>query len=477
MSTENKLSLLSRKPMSRFPGWRAALGPGIVWMALAQGSGELIWWPYIVAKYGLTFLFLLIPACLLQYPISVEIGRYTLLTGESIFHGFFRLNRRFGVFLWILMTFSFLWFGAFASAGGTAMAALTHFPSGWSLRGQTLFWGYVSIAIFLIAILMSRVVYTLIEWFMKVVAVVTVAGLFWACLQPEVLRAVPAFLKGLLGPGASMPRPWDTNDASKLLTAITFAGLGGFWILFYSYWMREKGNAMAHHIGRITGLIKGKAEVITCDGCLPDESPESRKRWVTWRRYLAVDSLIGISGNLLTALMTCLLAYALLFPKGILPSEYELAVVQSRFFEISWGPIGKIIFLVIAAAFLMDTWLATADAVSRMQADILHVLFRGCRRYPLRHWYYAILGLLTVVTSITMLFDAPGALMIISAIIGFAGTVTFPVALYLLNYRILAPHLPVWARPRKISQYLLAISFVAYLALAIAYMWVMLFGR
>ena len=34
------------------------LGPGIVWMALAQGSGELIWWPYIIAKYGLGFLFL-----------------------------------------------------------------------------------------------------------------------------------------------------------------------------------------------------------------------------------------------------------------------------------------------------------------------------------------------------------------------------------------------------------------------------------
>jgi hypothetical protein len=29
----------------------AALGPGVIFMALAQGSGELIWWPYIIAKY------------------------------------------------------------------------------------------------------------------------------------------------------------------------------------------------------------------------------------------------------------------------------------------------------------------------------------------------------------------------------------------------------------------------------------------
>jgi hypothetical protein len=69
-------------------------------MVLAQVSGGLIWWPYLIAKYGLTFLFLLIPACLLQYPINIEIGRYTLLTGESIFHGFIRLNRAFGILLW-----------------------------------------------------------------------------------------------------------------------------------------------------------------------------------------------------------------------------------------------------------------------------------------------------------------------------------------------------------------------------------------
>ena len=92
-------------------------------MGLAQGSGELIWWPYIIAKYGLTFLFLLIPACLIQLPVIYEIGRYTLLTGESVFQGFIRLNRWLALLLWLLMTLSFLWFGAFAAAGGTSLAA------------------------------------------------------------------------------------------------------------------------------------------------------------------------------------------------------------------------------------------------------------------------------------------------------------------------------------------------------------------
>jgi len=273
------LQSLPRQSVPAFPGWWAALGPGVVWMALAQGSGELIWWPYMIAKYGLTFLWLLVPACLLQYPLNLEIGRYTMLTGESIFHGFIRLHRGFGIFLWLLMTVSFLWFGAFASAGGTAMAELTHWPTGWTQRGQSLFWGYASIAVFITAILASGVVYTLIERFMKLVAVVTVVGLMSACLQSDVLKALPTFSLGLLGPVGEMPRPWDSADASKLLTAITFAGLGGFWILFYSYWLRDKGAGMAGLVGRITGL-GGAEEAVLSDGFLPADEAESAKKLV-----------------------------------------------------------------------------------------------------------------------------------------------------------------------------------------------------
>lgn len=79
---------LSPRALPLFPGMLKAPGPGIVWMALAQGSGELVWWPCVVAKYGPGFLFPLIPACLLQYPVNYEIGRYTPLTGESIWQGF-----------------------------------------------------------------------------------------------------------------------------------------------------------------------------------------------------------------------------------------------------------------------------------------------------------------------------------------------------------------------------------------------------
>ncbi|MFQ5780788.1 MAG: Nramp family divalent metal transporter, partial [Nitrospiria bacterium] len=200
----------------RFPGWAAALGPGIVWMALAQGSGELIWWPYLVAKYGLGFLFLLIPACLLQYPLNYQIGHYTAMTGESIWQGFVRLNRTFAVALWILMGISFFWFGAFASAGGTAFAALTNWPAGWTPRAQTLFWGYFSIALFFCAIRFSKGVYRLIERVMWCVSLVTLIGLVVSCSHPNVWRRLPEFSAALVWPRWPADRPWEIADATKL---------------------------------------------------------------------------------------------------------------------------------------------------------------------------------------------------------------------------------------------------------------------
>jgi hypothetical protein len=98
---------MREEKMPRFSGFIEVIGPGIIWLALAQGSGELIWWPYLAAKYGGALLFLLIPSALIQLPLTYYIGRYSVLTGESIWRGFMRANKYFSIFLWIIMNFSF----------------------------------------------------------------------------------------------------------------------------------------------------------------------------------------------------------------------------------------------------------------------------------------------------------------------------------------------------------------------------------
>ena len=484
---------LGRAPVPPFPGWWKVLGPGIVWMALAQGSGELIWWPYLIAKYGLGFLFLLVPACLLQWPLTFEIGRYTALTGESIWKGFIRLSPWFALPLWMLMVLSFLWFGAFASAGGTALAALTNWPPGLGRAGQSLVWAYATIAVFLGGLVFSPVLYRFIERFMVLVAVVTVAGLAIACAHPTVWGRLPEFLGGLVKPTWPLPRPWDPADAPKLLTAITFAGLGGFWTLFYSYWLREKGVAMAHHAGHLTGLLAAPSEKSTAlpaaaagektddgGGCLPQADAGSEVdaggginagHWRRWVGFLRVDSGIGIFGNIVTTLMTCLLAFALLEPRGLLPEGWDIATVQSEFFAVRWGSWGRALFLLVAAAFLADTWLSTVDAVSRVNTDLVRSFFSRARRRPARWWYFLFLFCLTAVTCATMPLAQPGPLIVISAVLGFVGTVCFSFAVLALNHVHLRPQLPDYARPGRAAAAAMTLSCITYLALACVYLW------
>jgi hypothetical protein len=150
--------------------------------------------------------------------------------------------------------------------------------------------------------------------------------------------------------------------------------------------------------------------------------------------------------------------------------RHELAVVQSRFFEVSWGIVGRFLFLIVAAAFLSDTWLATVDAVSRIHTDCLFGFFPKSQSISVRSWYLIFLFLLTAITGATMGAAAPGPLILISAVIGFVGTVLFSVALIFLNHVYLPPRLPAAARPGKLNLYCLIVSGIAYFVLAAMYL-------
>jgi hypothetical protein len=236
--------------------------------------------------------------------------------------------------------------------------------------------------------------------------------------------------------------------------------------------MREKGVAMAAYGEPLTGFRAATAAIRPVEGALPQANAEAPTELARWYRYLSLESAVGIVGNLITTLMMCLLAFALLHPKGLVPSGFEIAVVQARFFEVTWGSAGRVLFLVIAAAFLADTWLATADCVSRIHLDALGAMFPKFAKRDQRPWYYGLVVLIAVVTSVTMYLDQPAGLLITSAIIGFAGTVIYSAALIVLNHRTLRRQLAPSLRPGRLSLGFMTFTTLCYFALAAAYLYV-----
>jgi Mn2+/Fe2+ NRAMP family transporter len=66
------------------------LGPGVIGLGIAIGSGEWLIGPAVVLKYGAALLWITSIAVFLQVILNQEMGRYTLCTGEPIFTGFMR---------------------------------------------------------------------------------------------------------------------------------------------------------------------------------------------------------------------------------------------------------------------------------------------------------------------------------------------------------------------------------------------------
>jgi hypothetical protein len=469
-------------------GLLALLGPAFIWASVAQGSGELIWWPYFAAKYGLALVGLLLPAALIQFFVNREVSRYTALTGEGIWQGFVRANRIYALPLFALAFLSFLWFGGYASAGGTALYDLTGLPHGVSPRVGSLLWAYASIAVFSTALIFSKVIYKFIEIFMKIVIAVTIGGLLISVMQPDVRAVFSDFIKAVFNPlSTRIPASWDPADTPRLVTAIAFAGMGGFLNLIYSYWMRDKNVGMGAHAGRITGL-KEKEEPIPDTGFKFADNKSNRTAWASWSKYLNLDAGAAVLINAFTVILTTLLAFALLYPKGIFPEGWKIAVVQAEFFGSVFGKVGRSVFLIVAAAFLADTWLGLSDGVARQFADFTKSFFlsktkpaKGPRQpagkgladfatgKSYKWWYYTWLIFLIVVTSLTMPLAQPAVLITITGVVSIFAFVLYIPLLYYINYIKLPKTYPAFTKPSKISGTLLLATWSIYLSIATWY--------
>ncbi len=426
-------------------GVRAILGPAVLLASFGFGSGELIWWPYLTAKYGLYFVWLMIPAGLMQWWINQELARYVVITGESVWTSYVRISRAFSIIYWIFALITLAWWGGYAGAGGTALAALTNFPAGWTQKDQTNFWAILTIILSLAALTLSRTVHWIVEKVMLICIVVGAVGTIVVAFHPVVREAWPSFLSGLVT-YRPMPPGWDPTDAATLITSIAFLGLGGFWQISYPTWMRAVGAGMAHYMPKLESPITGKPEAIPATGYVPSDTEGNRLKYRSWMKVVAANNTWGVCVNLFTTILMAFLAYAILHPRGIWPKGYKICVVQAHFWGEVWGTAGFMFFLFIAAMLIVDTYLVILDFVPRMYTDVLHTTFKSTRAKPYTWWYYVLVAFFSVWTAVTLFIAAPGELIIWGGVLNFLAWPIMHTAVIYVNYYKL-PKIVKWLRP------------------------------
>ena len=104
------------QPMPPAPPLRKLLGPSFILLGLGLGSGEIILWPYLSANWGLGIAWGAFLGIFFQFFINMEIERYSLARGESVFIGLARRWKWVPFWLMFSTIVSFGWPGIIASS-------------------------------------------------------------------------------------------------------------------------------------------------------------------------------------------------------------------------------------------------------------------------------------------------------------------------------------------------------------------------
>ena len=164
-------------PEKRRSNWRLA-GPGAILVGLSIGAGEIIVWPRIVAEYGASMIWAAVLGVFLQLWINLEIGRWTIATGETIYSGFSRVWRGFAPLFIIFNVVGWIAPG-WGRASGLALKALLVGPGGW---GSDTFWTAVTFAGVTLVLFGPKLVYKSVERTIEILVVVITVGLIVVAL-------------------------------------------------------------------------------------------------------------------------------------------------------------------------------------------------------------------------------------------------------------------------------------------------------
>lgn len=267
---------LGIKDLPSPPPLRRLLGPSFIILGLGLGSGEVILWPYLSSNYGLGLIWGALLGITIQFLINMEVERYALVNGESIFVGFARLLKLLPAWFIISTFLGFGWPGI-----GLASAQVL----GTIFGVDDLKW--IGLAVFLgIGIILSvgKVLYTTVETIQKYLIGIGVPFIFLLTLYIATTADFAALGRGLIGQGDGFTFLPQDLMLVTFLGALAYSGAGGNLNLAQSFYVRDKGYGMGKYAGKIKSLLtgEGEAEKVALTGNTFEVTEENVSKFKVW---------------------------------------------------------------------------------------------------------------------------------------------------------------------------------------------------
>jgi MFS family permease len=284
--------------MPKVPKFSNILGPGAILLGAGIGSGEMMFWPTIIADNGWAVYWAFFVGIILKFFLITETQRWPIATGESIFQG---LDRMWWSLPWIFLVLGFLNLGwpGWAATGSQIFASWTGVvpvDDWWII-------GIIGIALIWLFYQIGPVLYNLVESIESILVISAVA-----------IAIFLAFFLGTVGQMANLPASVihfgtlpNNLDIATFLGAIAYAGSGSYVVLTQGVWAREKGYGMGTYQGRVKNPLRGSGEPEEVhSGFAFKPTVENLRRWKEWWKVTQLETfgLVVVGVVVLTTIAT-----------------------------------------------------------------------------------------------------------------------------------------------------------------------------
>jgi hypothetical protein len=437
--------------------WFSAIGPGVIVLGVSIGSGEFLLGPAAFVKYGLSLLWVVGVAALLQTLLNVELMRYTMATGEPIMTGFMRTRPHSTFWAWFYAAFYFLqmgWPGWAGAAAGAVFFLFTKRLPGAAESGVVYAIGAGLFLLCGLILMVGRRIERTLEVLNWIMVSCIIGGFAILAILFVPLSTWGAALAGFAGfdvrTGSFQLVPAGA-DYFLLGAFAAYAGGGGVANLTLSNWARDKGYGMSSSVGFIPAAVGGKKVALAPSGSVFVPDAESLARWRGWWRIVRVDQWgVFFVGAILGMALPALL-YVTFVPAGSDIRGLGIAAALAQAVVTQKGAIFGAIIAILGVWILFKAQLDILEGMTRAITDILWTgssRIRAWRGGDVRFIYYSVLALISVWGIIALGLTQPIILLALSA--NMAGIVFIISSLHLLyvNTRLLPVALrpPLWRR-------------------------------
>ena len=416
------------------------LGPTVFLVALGVGMGESYMWPRLVLIFGPDIRWLFLIGVTLQAFVLLEMSRYAMATGESIFFGAARIFKPLMWFFYVAAILVYIWPGHL-SAGAAAFEEITDIP--WQASA--------CVALVLIGILFSMlsVIYNFLEKLLGLLIGILVVGTAIIAALVGSWDDLATTITGMFSFGYLPEKALSEAWFPIIVGSIAFAGPSGMQQMWYTLQLRDSGAGMGAHIPKIRGLrASGEAESMPSRGFMFDtEDKEEMEKWKGWRRWVTFDALFlfwGITMLVTVSFTVLAMAAARENPDvaGLIEGgdrEVALSAMADAFASAGSPVLGTVFFGFIALIGLNAT-LGLFDSFSRGQADMTYYFIPGAKRFSMSRLYAGFLWGVITFGILILLFgpaEGPAGILDVLAFLSTFAMGAYCVVLLLVNNRLL----------------------------------------